>query len=1051
MKHLFAFLSLPLFATGAELPDIVDFNDHVQPILSEYCYHCHGPDSSTREPKKNPLRLDREEFAFLTRKNGQASIIKGDPDASEVIKRIISTDINDVMPPPESHKKPLKPEKVALLKKWIEQGATYEEHWSFIPPSRSEIPQIDWGHNPVDKFIAAKHQKQNLEPSPPEDSARLLRRLTFDLTGLPPTPDEVAAFREIASQDLATAIDLTAAKLLTTDAYAEHFGRHWLDAARYADTHGIHIDNYRSIWPYRDWVINAFRENMPFDKFTRDQIAGDLLPNATLEQKIATGFNRCMPTTGEGGAINKEYEAIYASDQAATTSAIWLGLSTACAACHDHKFDPISQKDFYALTAFFRNTTMDAMDRNKADHPPNIFAPHPKDRDRWDSLDNQIAQSNQALAKRRSEAGPDLEKWLTSLDPSSPEISSPTPEVSLPLVVTNKKIMATIGDSQKTYDFPHQTTEAPKLGAVTKISEINVPLGDLAIFDARDQVTFGGFVYVDGKTKGALISRTDTKKKYRGWDLWLENNKIGSHIVDSWPDKAIKAFTKEPLEEKKWHHVMITYDGTAAPEKSITIYLNGEIAPLAYSKKSKIDSLLTKVPTRLGARHPNSRLNGNASFHSFQFFKRKLNAQEIKQSANYSDLGRLLAIPSAERTEMQKDTLLDYYVNRIDPPAQEILSAKNKLLAEKEGLRAKGSPTLIMEEKKGDAFAHVLDRGEYSLEKEKVFADIPEIFQSEKSNAKKSRKDLADWLVSDKNPLTARVTVNRIWYYFFGRGIVETTEDFGIMGARPTHPELLDYLALELIENDWNLQHVIKLITSSATYQQSGKTTSANREKDQENIYLWRSPRHRLEAEQIRDMALATSGLLVDKIGGPSVKPYQPDGLWEAVAMKASDTRFYKQDSGEGLYRRSLYTFIKRTAAPPSMEILNAPNREVFCVRRELTNTPLAAFVTMNDPQFVEASRALATRALKSNPSFSQRLDFITLAFMARTLNNEEQDIVKASLEHHHKRYREKPELADQLLAVGESKADDSIDKAELAAWTLIASQIFNLDETLTK
>ncbi|MFT6238694.1 MAG: hypothetical protein ACJAQT_000769 [Akkermansiaceae bacterium] len=1052
MRRIFLF---PLLAartlSGAELPDIIDFNDHVQPILSENCYQCHGPDSSTREPKKSPLRLDREEFAFLARKSGKPTIIKGDPNASDIIKRIISTDVNNVMPPPESHKKPLKPHEVALLKKWVEQGAPYEEHWSFISPTKATPPASDWAHTPIDHFIAAKQREKNLTPSPPEDPARLLRRLTFDLTGLPPTPAEVSAFREMAAMDLPAAVEMTVGKLVTTDAYAEHFARHWLDAARYADTHGIHIDNYRTIWPYRDWVIESFRQNMPFDQFTREQIAGDLLPNSSLDQKIATGFNRCMPTTGEGGAIAKEYEAIYAADQASTTSAIWLGLSTGCAACHDHKFDPISQKDFYALTAFFRNTTMDAMDKNKADHPPNIFAPLLNDRRLWKSIDREIASADQAITKRRREAQPDFQVWLAAQDPTAPSGPVLIPEASLPLIVSEKKITATINGEEKTFNFPHKTTNAPGLGDVANISGINVPLGDLATFDARDQVTFGGFIYLDGSANGAVISRMDSSSDYRGWDLWLENSHLGSHIVDQWPDKAIKAVTTAPLERRKWHHVMITYDGSATPDQSLTIYVNGKAAPLKYSYIGKVDSLLTKVPTRLGARHPDIEVTGTASFHGFQFFKRKLTPSEIEQSSQKSDHSQLLAVPADERTDDQNKALLDHYIQNIDAPTKELLARKNTLVEQKNSLRANGSPTLVMEEKKEDAFAHILDRGEYALEKEKVFADIPEVFQNKKSGSKKSRLDLADWLVSDNNPLTARVTVNRLWYYFFGRGIVETTEDFGIMGARATHPDLLDYLAIELVESNWNLQHVVKLITSSATYQQSEKTTSANREKDPTNILLWRSPRHRLEAEQLRDLALASSGLLVEKVGGPPVKPYQPGNIWDAVAMKESNTRFYKQDAGDALYRRSIYTFWKRTAAPPSMEILNAPTREVFCVRRDRTNTPLAAFVTMNDPQFVEAARALATTALKANQSFSHRLDHITMALMARTLDNKEQEVVKTALDHHLKHYQENPDLIDPFLTVGESKPDTSLNKAALAAWTLISSQIFNLDETLTK
>ncbi len=1037
--------------SGAELPDTIDFNEHVQPILSENCYHCHGPDSSTRTPKSNPLRLDRKEFAFLKREDGPQPIVKGDPEASEMIKRIISTDPDEVMPTPDSHKKPLKPHQIALLKKWIEQGAVYEEHWSFIPPERPKTPKQSWGENPVDAFISRKHQQTEITPNKPEDAARLIRRLTFDITGLPPTPAEVASFRESASQDLPTAVKMAVDKLLATDAYAEHFGRHWLDAARYADTHGIHIDNYRSIWPYRDWVIDAFRKNMPFDQFTIEQIAGDLLPNPSLEQKIATGFNRCLPTTGEGGAIDKEYEAIYATDRVSTTSAIWLGLTTACAACHDHKFDPISQKDFYAMTAFFRNTTMPAMDRNSAEHPPTIFAPRAADRPRWTELERELANADKAITQRRQEAQSDFQIWLTSLEAAPPVQPHLDPDTALSLIVNEGQFTGLVGGASQSWDFAGKTTDAPSFGKAVNLADLNLDLGTVAVFDARDQVTFGGYLYVDKNANGPVISRMDTGADFRGWDLWLENGRLGSHIIDRWEDNAIKAVTSDPLPFKKWVHFMVSYDGKTEPGKSLNIYLDGKAVPINYSQTGKVDSLLTDVSTRLGSRHPDSMLKGTASFHGFQFYRRLLTAEEVAKTASNSTIKQLLTVPADQRNKKQNEAIFTHYINQVDGPTRELLARKQPLTEELNRLRSNGSITLIMEEKKEPAYAHILERGEYTLEREKVFAAIPELFAKKTDDDHLSRKDLAEWLVSDTNPLTARVTVNRICYYFFGRGLVETTEDFGIMGARPTHPELLDFLAVEFMENNWDIQHIIKLITHSATYQQAAKVTSANREKDPTNLFLWRSPRHRLEAEQIRDLSLSASGLLANKIGGPSVKPYQPEGIWEAVAMNQSNTRFYKQGEGDDLYRRSLYTFWKRTAAPPTMEILNAPTREVFCVRRDLTNTPLQAFVTLNDPQFIETSRELATRAMKASNSFSQRLDLITTALMSRSFDNDEQALVKKALDHHLQRYSGSPELAQELITVGASKPDPSLPPAELAAWTLVASQIFNLDETLTK
>ncbi len=1053
MRHL-SLLNLTFCAglIGAPLPEVVDFNDHIQPLLSENCYHCHGPDSSTREPKSNPLRLDREEYAFLERPDGKPTIIKGDPDNSEFIKRIISTDEDNVMPPPKSHKKPLKPDQVALFKKWIAQGAPYEEHWAFIPPTKPEVPAESWGNNNIDKFIAKKHKELHLEPNKPAENARLFRRLTFDLTGLPPTPAEVAAFEKTSAEDPANAINASITKLLDSDAYAEHFGRHWLDAARYADTHGIHIDNRRSIWPYRDWVINAFRKNMRFDEFTIKQLAGDLMPNATLDQKIATGFNRCLPTTGEGGAIASEYEVIYATDRVSTTSAIWLGLTTACAACHDHKFDPISQKDFYQLSAFFRNSTMPTMDRNLADHPPAIFAPLYSDQAQWVSLEKGIKEVDKKAQQHLKVAENNFQKWL----PTAKETPLKDPQltaanVSLPFVVNQKKFQGTIEGQVRDWSFTGRTRNHGKNGKIARISNLNLNLGDILAFKAEDQVTFSSTIYLEKPTTGALISRMHTKKQSRGWDLWVENGKIGAHFVESSPKKMIKVLSNEPISLKKWTNVVVTYDGTVAPKERVKIYLNGEPTPITYVNSSDLKTITTSAPARLGGRHPNVKYKGAASLYDFQFYRGLLTQEEIQAGGRYLDVNNLVSTPYDQLNELQKNSLFAYYSYKVDPIAKKLRQHKAQLVNKQSPLRRRGSMTLITEEKKGEAYAHILDRGDYSLPKEKVFAGIPEIFQNGTPKPKQSRKDLAEWLVSSKNPLTARVTVNRLWYYFFGLGIVETTEDFGIMGARPTHPELLDYLAVEFMESGWDLQHIIKLIAGSATYQLSDHVTSSHREKDPTNLYLARSSRHRLEAEQIRDMALSTSGLLVHKFGGPPVKPYQPEGIWKSVAMKQSNTRYYKPSTGEGLYRRSLYTFLKRTAAPPNMEILNAPTREVFCVRRDRTNTPLQAFVTLNDTQFIESSRELATEALKKAESFEDRLAIITLSLMSRTFDSSEQAIVRKALDHHLTRYRDQPELAKKLITVGASKPAPSLPKPELAAWTLIASQIFNLDETLTK
>jgi len=887
-----ATVSLFSFATAADLadlPEVVDFNDHVQPILSENCYHCHGPDSSTREPKKNPLRLDREEFAFLERPDGKPSIIKGDSEASEVIKRIIHKDPDFVMPTPASHKKPLKEHEVALLRKWINQGAPYEEHWAFIPPAKPEVPSSSWGNNALDKFIAVKHEEQGLEANKPAEASRLFRRLTFDLTGLPPAPAEVEKFMQASAQERQELLKSTIEQLLKSQGYAEHFGRHWLDAARYADTHGIHIDNHRAIWPYRDWVIDAFRQNMPFDQFTIEQLAGDLLPSPTLEQKIATGFNRCLPTTGEGGAIDEEYRVIYATDRVATTSAVWLGLTTACAACHDHKFDPVSQKDFYALSAFFRNGMMKPMDKNSATHPPSIFAPLKQDRARWNTVDSELVKVNKAHKQRAIDARPSYEKWVENVDASTLEAKAADPDVWLPLAIKNEKLSGLINNENKVWPYKGRTTKVPEIGLVPELGGINLDLGQTASFQARDQVTFGGYLRFEGSPSGAVISKLNQDYNYRGWDIWFSNGKLGVHIIEKWPENAIKAMINTSLPQKKWFHFMVTYDGKASPDKSLNFYIDGKRVSATYHNKSKVKTIANKVPLRLGARHPNTRLQGKVAMHDFRFFRSLLTEPEISNAGQKTSVHDLLAIAPDKRTEKENNDLYAYFLQKIDSESLALNAKREEIKKSKKQMSNRGSMTLISQEKKGQAHAHILDRGEYSLRKDKVLAAIPEIFQTAPAGEGQSRKDLAEWLVSEKNPLTARVTVNRIWYYFFGRGIVETTEDFGIMGARPTHPELLDFLAMEFMESGWDIQHIIRLIVGSATYQLSDQVTSSNREKDPTNLYLSRSPRHRLEAEQIRDMALSASGLLVNKFGGPPAKPYQPEGIWEAVAMNQSN------------------------------------------------------------------------------------------------------------------------------------------------------------------
>jgi len=1047
---------------SSPLPDTVTFNTHIQPVLSEKCYHCHGPDSGTRQPKKAPLRLDIEEFAFENRENGKPVIIAGKPAESYLVELINSDDPEIRMPPPEAHHTLTKRD-VALIEKWIEQGAEYQQHWSFIKPEKLPVPETsnknlaEWATNPIDGFILAGMESKGLEPNPEQAAHRLLRRIYFDLTGLPPGAKEVQDFMVAHAQDPLKAINGVLDELFKSPGYGEEQARLWLDAARYADTHGIHNDNYREIWPYRDWVVQAFNNNMPFDQFTIEQLGGDLLPTPTLDQKVATGFNRCLPTTGEGGSIADEVYAMYATDRASTTFGVWQGLTVACAECHDHKFDAISQKEFYQITAFFRNTTMSALDGNNSKHAPSLFVARPADRPRYDAINQEIAAlqktDQQTKGKRNQEREAEHQAWLTQLkNPTPPGNELPVAglEVHLPLTNPTNNILEGTAKGQPISLSTEIRTLPGIFGHALQVGDRPpVEVGDYGNFDGKHGFTYGGFIYVEGKPHGAIMARMNANDNYQGWDLWIENGQIGAHVIERWPELAVKAVTKKPLKPKQWHHVVVVYEPSNKKE-SLTVYLDGKKTALNYVRNNPGKDIRTIVPITLGSRAGNdSKLRGVVAAQDLQVISRTFKQREVQDLAFKSMRRGLQQAPNSKPLLVALRQQFEVQKPAKPSAEQQKIAQLNK---EKQVIEGLGSYSLIMEEKpKSKPFAHILDRGNYASKLEKVFPGVPAALASKEAKVIENRLELGKWLVNSENPLTARVTINRHWHYIFGRGIVETTEDFGIMGARPSHPELLDWLAAEFVASGWDIQHMLRLMITSSTYRQSAILTAEKKHVDPGNIYLSRAPRFRMHGEQLRDLALRASGLLVAEVGGPPVRPYQPEGVWETVAMKSSNTRKYKPDSGQNLYRRSIYTIWKRTAGPPSMELLNAPPREVFCVRRELTNTPLAAFVTMNDVQFVEAVRVLASKALKDSADTSARLDYITIRLLARELETDEKQLATRTLDQALEQFNAAPEDAAKLIGVGEKPADASLPATELAAWTLVASQILNLDETLTK
>jgi hypothetical protein len=997
----------------------VEFNRDIRPILRETCFRCHGPDSASR---KAELRLDRREDAIKA-----GALSPGKLDESELIVRIMSDDPEEVMPPP-ALKKPLDAAQKELLKKWVASGAEYQPHWSFLAPNKVEPPHAAdpaWDKNPIDRFLYAKMTEKGFKPSPEADRRTLARRASLDLTGLPPRVEAVEAFVEDDSPD---AYEKYVDRLLESPSYGEHRARYWLDAARYGDTHGIHIDNYREIWSYRDWVIKAFNANQAFDQFTIEQLAGDLLPNRTLEQQVASGFNRCNITTSEGGAINEEYLVLYARDRTETVSQVFLGLTAGCAVCHDHKFDPISQKEFYELSAFFNNTTQAAMDGNVKDTPPIIFVPEMADRPRWDSLVVELAGVKKDFDSRKQAARPEFDKYLASTTPETFAAMAP---------VDGQKLRASLSDRDST---------AKK----TRAGEIE--LADLGDFEKDQAFSYGLWVKPSKKNLGgALLARMDEGMDYRGWDIWLEGGKVAAHIIHKWPDDAMKVTSDATLRLNEWNHVLVTYDGSGKAA-GIKIYLDGKLRTTSSYVDALKNTIRTKVPLKLGQRSGGSKVE-DAIFQDLRVYAKALSADEIGRLIASTELAHLASKPANKRPAQEVDAAFTWYLSTQDPASKELASKVAKLEKEQGEIKSRGTIAHVMNEKADQAMAYILFRGDYDKRRDQVKADTPDILPPMPSDLPKNRLGFAQWLVRPEHPLTARVTVNRFWQEVFGTGLVKSAGDFGLTGEPPSHPELLDWLAVDFRDNAWNVKGFLKRLVTTTAYKQSASTTPEAVEKDPQNRYLARGTRYRMDAEMVRDYALAVSGLLVPKIGGPSVRPYQPDGVWEAVAMPGSDTHDYRRDSGEKLYRRSLYTFWKRSAPPASMDIFNAPSREVCTVRRERTNTPLQALATMNDIQFVEAARRLAEVIVKEgcDCDCGERFELIALKLLARPFRPDEAKVVRESLEGLLAYYKAHPEDASKLIAVGDSKADPALDVPNLAAWTMLANELMNLDEVLNK
>jgi hypothetical protein len=990
----------------------LEYNRDVRPILAENCFPCHGPDSAAR---KADLRLDQREVAV-----DAGAIAPGDPESSELVARISAKDPKELMPPPKTSKK-LSEEQKDTLRRWIAGGAEYQLHWSLIQPKRPQVPKVhdaSWTRNPIDQFVVAKLEEHGLKPAPEADRRTLARRLSLDLTGLPPS---VALVELFVNDTAPEAYESLVTRLLNSPEWGEHRARYWLDVARYADTNGYHFDNYREAWAYRDWVMAAFNRNMPFDRFTIEQLAGDLLPRTTLDQQVASGFNRCNMTTNEGGAIPEEYQVLYTRDRTETVSLVWMGLTAGCAVCHEHKFDPLSQREFYELAAFFNNTTQQPMDGNVKDTPPTLFTPVLADRARWDSLTGELSAVQAQLDARRQAARPEFARWLAAADP-----------VALAALVPSNGLRLATGEINNDPEDVFQSADA----------------GD---FEKDQPFSFGAWVKLaKSDSKGSVLARMDEEHGHRGWDLYIENGRVATHIVSAWPDDALKVSTTAEAPSGVWTHLFLTYDGSAKAS-GVKAYINGAPQATSIAVDSLRGSIRAKVPLKAGQRHRGARLEG-ASISSLRIYDRALAPGEVARLAGAGRAAALARTAPEKRSSEALDLVFAWWSTVIDPASNALRDKLAKLEAQTAAIRERGTYAHVMHERSEPAMAFLLYRGEYDKRRDPVKPTTPRVLPAMPPELPRNRLGLAKWLVRPEHPLTARVTVNRFWQEVFGAGLVRTSGDFGVSGELPSHPELLDWLAVDFRESGWDVKRLFRLIVESATYRQSAACTKEQHEQDPHNRLLSRGPRFRMDAEMIRDSALAVSGLLVPAQQGPSVRPYQPDGVWEAVAMPESNTHFYHPDHGASLYRRSLYTFWKRSAPPASMEILNAPSREICTMRRERTNTPLQALLTLNDPQFVEAARVLAEAVLKyGGTTPDERIDTLARRVLGRPFRSAEQDIARASLGKLSAYYQSHPQAAEHLIQFGESRPEPADEPVALAAWTMLANELMNLDEFLNK
>lgn len=1019
----------------------VDYNRDIRPLLAAKCFACHGADEKARQAG---LRLDLRTGAIARLQSGGHAIVPGSTKTSELVQRI-NTAGAGIMPPPGSQKT-LSVQERQLLTRWVSEGAEYRQHWAFVKPVRPPLPQVkqkSWPRNGIDAFILARLEKEGLKPSPEADRPTLIRRLSLDLIGIPPKPSEVDEFLADHSP---TAYESLVDRLMRSPHYGERMALNWLDGARYADSNGYQADYERFQWRWRDWVLDAYNSNMPFDEFTIEQLAGDMLPNATMNQRLATGFNRNHRINTEGGAIAEEWRVETVIDRVETTSAVWLGLTMGCGRCHDHKYDPITQKEFYQFCSFFNNVPETGIGQEAPiNHPPIMKAPTVSQQADYALLDNRQKLLEE---QKRSLFGADADKaarWILD-ETARTRAAAPNGLVARYSLSADPKLAAGSGSQPRAIGAVGTEPGRVDKAALTD-GRSYIDLGNSGGFDTHDAFSYGAWVFPTAGN-GVPLSRMDSGAAYRGWDLYVNSGKVSAHLISTWPTDALKVTTTAAIPNGQWSHLFVTYDGSAKPE-GVRIYINGLYAPAVAEFNSLRGSIRTSVSTKVGTRTGSDGFTGRIE--NVELFNRALTASEVLLNANGDPAKQLLAIPPDKRTDEQKTRLAELWAERNDTQYKECLDKLASVARERAAVDGQVMTAMVMEEMPKPRECFVLVRGQYDKHGDAVTAGLPAAFPPLPVGTPNNRLGLARWIASADNPLTARVAVNRFWEKFFGTGIVATTEDFGTRAEFPSHPELLDWLATEFVRLKWDMKAIQKEIVMSAAYRQSSRATPELIKKDPLNRLIARGPRYRLQAEVIRDQALAASGLLAEKVGGPSVRPYQPDGIWDETNVYGN-MRNYKHDIGEGLYRRSIYTIWKRTAAPPTMTLFDVPGREACRVKRTRTDTPLQALVLLNETTFVEAARVLAQRMLTlGGTSPESRVNYAFRSVLARKPTAVESRLLVSGLTSRAARYRADPASAEKLAAVGDYPREPGIAAADVAAYTVTAGILLNMDETINK